>query len=133
MATLGCRIYVDIMTEEKLSSIQVAISPVIYWSVRSTSRRGGNRVIGVGDKSLFQTATSFTLLENIWCKIQVKINPFTQSYPCFHWRIITFLFVQVSADFRENIAQHKVSSFLEPSFNSGPVRSFAIPCRRPQF
>ena len=38
----GCIIHVDIMTGEKLSSIYVAIFPVIYWSVRSSSRRGGH-------------------------------------------------------------------------------------------
>ena len=39
----GCRIYmyVDIMTWEKLSSIQVAN---IYWSAPSSSGRGGNGV-----------------------------------------------------------------------------------------
>ena len=35
----GYIIYVDITTRENLSSIQVAISPVIYQSVRSFSRR----------------------------------------------------------------------------------------------
>ena len=39
----GCRIYRDIMTGENLSSIKIqdAISPVIYWSVHSSSRRDG--------------------------------------------------------------------------------------------
>ena len=40
--------YVDIMTGEKLSSSQVAISSVIYQSVRLSSRRKWNMVIGGG-------------------------------------------------------------------------------------
>ena len=36
----GCRIYVDIMTGENLSSIHFPISPVIYWPVCLSSRRG---------------------------------------------------------------------------------------------
>ena len=38
----GYRIDVDIMTEEKMSTILLAIFPVIHWSVRLFSRRGGN-------------------------------------------------------------------------------------------
>ena len=38
-----CRIYVDIMTRE-LSSNQLAISPVIYWLVCLSIRRGGDGV-----------------------------------------------------------------------------------------
>ena len=41
----GCRIYMDIMTGEEFSSIQVVISLVIYWLVRLSSRSGGNGVI----------------------------------------------------------------------------------------
>ena len=36
--------YVDILTEENLSSFQAVNIYIIYWSVRSSSRRGGNRV-----------------------------------------------------------------------------------------
>ena len=36
--------YVNIMTGDKLSSIYIAISPVIYWSVRLSSRRGEDKV-----------------------------------------------------------------------------------------
>ena len=36
----GCRIYVDIMTGEKLSSFYPANIELVYWSVRSSSRRG---------------------------------------------------------------------------------------------
>ena len=35
------------MTGEKLSSIQVADMDIIYWSVRSSSMRGGDGVNGV--------------------------------------------------------------------------------------
>ena len=35
-----CRFYVDIMTGGSLLSIRTATSPVIDWSVRSSSRRG---------------------------------------------------------------------------------------------
>ena len=38
----GYIIYVDIMTGEKLSSIYIADMDITYWSVRSTSRRGGH-------------------------------------------------------------------------------------------
>ena len=41
---MDIKYYVDIMTEEKLSSIYVAITPVIYWSVLSHKRREGDRV-----------------------------------------------------------------------------------------
>ena len=66
----GCRIYADIMTV-KFLSIQIAVYPVTYWSVRLSCRSGGDGEI----------ATTFTLLENtkIWCKIQVIINPFFTS------------------------------------------------------
>ena len=40
----GCRIYVDIMTGEKLSSIQVTNMDIIYYSVLSSSRK--RRVCG---------------------------------------------------------------------------------------
>ena len=36
--------YVDILTEENLSSFQTVNMDLIYWSVRSSSRRGGNGV-----------------------------------------------------------------------------------------
>ena len=38
----GCRIYVDIMTGEKLASIQVAISTCIYWLSQLGSMLGGD-------------------------------------------------------------------------------------------
>ena len=41
-----CRIYVDIMTQEKLSSILVAISPVSYCSDPLSSRRWGDGING---------------------------------------------------------------------------------------
>ena len=37
----GYKIYMDIMTGEKLLSIQVAISLVVYWSVHTSSRGEG--------------------------------------------------------------------------------------------
>ena len=40
----GCRINVDIMTGEKLSSL--GDMEFVYWSVRSFSRRGGDVVKG---------------------------------------------------------------------------------------
>ena len=42
-----CRIYVDIMTGKKLSSIELANLEQIFWSVRSSSLRGGDVVKGV--------------------------------------------------------------------------------------
>ena len=36
--------YVDILTEENLSSFQTVNMDLIYWSVISSSRRGGNGV-----------------------------------------------------------------------------------------
>ena len=36
--------YVDILTEENLSSFQTVNMDLIYWSVLSSSRRGGNGV-----------------------------------------------------------------------------------------
>ena len=42
--TNGCRIYVDIMTGEKIISIYVANNIIIYWLVRSSSERGGDGV-----------------------------------------------------------------------------------------
>ena len=38
-----CRIKVDIMTGEKLSSIYVANMDIIYWTVRSSITRGWGR------------------------------------------------------------------------------------------
>ena len=43
----GYRIYVDILTGEKLLSIYVANMDITYWSVCSFSKRGGNEVNGV--------------------------------------------------------------------------------------
>ncbi len=43
---IRCRIYMDILTGEKLLSILVANIDVIYWSVRSSIRRGGVEVKG---------------------------------------------------------------------------------------
>ena len=40
----GCILYVDIISEENLSSIHFPISPVIYWPVRLSSRRGEERM-----------------------------------------------------------------------------------------
>ena len=45
--TNGYRIFVDNRTGEKLSSIKVGNMDIIYWSVCSSSRRGGNGVKGV--------------------------------------------------------------------------------------
>ena len=50
--TNGCRIYVDIMTGEKIISIYVANNVIIYWLVRSSSKRGGDCVQRLGE-SLF--------------------------------------------------------------------------------
>ena len=47
----------------KLSSILVAISLVIYWSVRSSIWRGGDKLKGIGP--FFKPATIFPLLEYI--------------------------------------------------------------------
>ena len=68
----GFNISMDIMTGEKLSSIWLANMELIYWSVHSSRRIGGN---GVKWESLFQPATCFTLIEKmkIWCKIQETI------------------------------------------------------------
>ena len=43
----GYKIYVDIITGEKLWTILVANIDIIYWSVRSSSKRGGDGVKGV--------------------------------------------------------------------------------------
>ena len=53
---------------------------ITYWSVRSSSKRGGDvekTQEGRCGGSLFWPAPSFTLLEyiNIFCKIQVVTNP----------------------------------------------------------
>ena len=37
----GCRIYVDVMTGEKLSPIWLAYMKLVYWLVRKGFRRGG--------------------------------------------------------------------------------------------
>ena len=58
--TNGCKIYVDIVSGEKLSSMLVAKMDLI--EVRSSSRGEGQGINGVEwEKSLF----SLTLLENI--------------------------------------------------------------------
>ena len=38
--------YVDILTEENLSSIYLANMNLIYWSVRSSCKRGGDTING---------------------------------------------------------------------------------------
>ena len=74
----GYRIYVDIMTREKLSLIQVANMDITQWSVCSSSRREGDGVKrDDAGMTLFQPATSVTLLKYVvfWCKIQVIMKP----------------------------------------------------------
>ena len=67
----------DIMSGEKLSSIQVVISLVVFWSILHS-------IGGVKGGTLFQPATSFTLLEYkiICCNIQVIINPLSYLICC---------------------------------------------------
>ena len=55
----GCRIYVDIITGEKLLSIQIANIELIYWSVHLSSRRQLGKGGGQG-KSLYSPAACFT-------------------------------------------------------------------------
>ena len=61
------------MTKKKLSLINIDISPLIYWLVSSSSRRGliWGKVGGLG-VSLFQPARSIILLEymKIYCNIR---------------------------------------------------------------
>ena len=40
----GCKIHMDILTRENLSTIWVANIDLIYWSVCSSSKRGGDEV-----------------------------------------------------------------------------------------
>ena len=65
--------YVNIMSREKLSSIQLANIELVYWSIRSSSSRGedGEKGLELGVRYF-----SITLLENmkIWAKIQVIIH-----------------------------------------------------------
>ena len=49
-------IYVDIMSGEKLSSISIDDVKLIYWSIRSFRRRGGEDKV----KAVFWPAASFT-------------------------------------------------------------------------
>ena len=60
----GYIIYVDIMTAEKLSSILVANMDIIYWSVRLSSRRGGDCVKGIdgADRYFIQILVSLNYL-----------------------------------------------------------------------
>ena len=71
--------YVDILTGENLSSIQVANMDLIYWLVRSPSWRRGivnwEERGGEGGVQLFQPAASM----KIWKIIQVIINRLTLS------------------------------------------------------
>ena len=65
---------VDIMTREILSSIYVATMEFIYWSVRSSSKMGGDglkRVEGGGGYRYFSQLRVSLLSEimKIWCKI----------------------------------------------------------------
>ena len=63
---------------EKLSS--VAIYPVIYWSIRSSSMRVRDGVKGIKwGIIVLSRCVRFTLIENIklWCNLQVIISPFS--------------------------------------------------------
>ena len=68
----GYRIYVDIF----MSSIQVANMDIIYWSVLSSSRLGGNWVKGVDRVVHYFSQLQVSLQWIFWCKIQVIINPY---------------------------------------------------------
>ena len=73
----GCRPYVDIMTGGKCRQ-----SSLLTWSIRSSSRRGGDGIKGVERRdSLSLPAANFTLLQNmlIWCKMKVIIYPITYT------------------------------------------------------
>ena len=61
---------------------------LVYWSVRSSNRRGGDVVKRVDDDNrFFEPATSFALLENmkIWCYIQVIIYPLHKLKICVNF------------------------------------------------
>ena len=61
-----CTIYVDIMTEEKLPQIQVAISHRFYWSGRLSSRRRGDGTKeGDGGDRFFSPLQSYIEHENL--------------------------------------------------------------------
>ena len=81
---------------EKLSSIQVAISPVIYWSVRASSKRGE---IGVKEP-----ATSSTFLENmiIQCKIKLIVNQLLLNISNLKKQLLTFPKPIKSSTLKEN-------------------------------
>ena len=68
----GYRIYVDIF----MSSIQVANMDIIYWSVLSSSRLGGNGVKGVDRVGHYFSQLQVSLQWIFWCKIQLIINPY---------------------------------------------------------
>ena len=66
--------YVDILTAENLSSIYLANMDLNYWSIRLSSRMGGDRVNGY---LILASCEYITLSEYIkfWCNIQVIIYP----------------------------------------------------------
>ena len=66
-------IYVDIMTGEKLSSIQLANMELVHWSVRSSNRRGGRQRGWKGGNRYFSPLQVSLYNIKIWCKIQVII------------------------------------------------------------
>ena len=75
MYSNGYTIYVDIINGEKLSSIKVANMDIIYWSVHSRSKRGGDRMKWV-DGGIVILASYMFYFMIIWYKIPVIIKPF---------------------------------------------------------
>ena len=69
--------YVDVLTGENLSSIQVANMDLIYWSVRSSSRRGGYGEVDGGKVVLASCEHNFI---KMWCNIQVIIYLLVGGY-----------------------------------------------------
>ena len=73
----GHRIYVDILTGENLSSIQVANMDPNYWSVRSNSERRGTEIKGVDrGNNFFQQAGSITLLQYVKNLVDTNMTKF---------------------------------------------------------
>ena len=79
--------YVDILTVENLSLIQVANMDLIYWSVRLCSRRGGEGKRGWMGGNVMLASQEYHIIRVYENLVQhpsnhISIFPFGQIYPC---------------------------------------------------
>ena len=100
----GYKKYVDILTGEYLSSINLAIMDLIYWSVGSSSRKGGDRLKGVN--GVFVSLASY---EHYFIGVDKNVEQHPSNYISITV-LEKFLYLKVYKD--DSIHKSKVPKVL---------------------